>query len=335
VSETLYILEGVDGVGKDVFARWLRKITGAPILHDVPMKGIAEFPERIEVEEKVRYFILKSLDWRKTDLIVKRFFATYKVYNELFNRGNRFEYFDLEKDFPKDCVLIFYLKAPEKLLKERLEKRGDDYVSAEELATVSSLFDKYIAELEKIYRVVRVNSYTAVGDLEEYVSEFGEKVYSEDWDALTQELTCLTFKLSQPELFHLKINGSNGSKGTNGTHGEVENPDHRVFLRFEKEVARRLKETPTTRRAYIPAYTVEDVLSKSPPCIIGVQFLIRNSRLRCIVFLRSFDVRKYFASDVGFFASLCKRLAKRLNLEGYEIYLNIGSAHYYEEVGGR
>jgi thymidylate synthase len=274
------------------------------------MEEIVLDSSKIAIEEKVRYYCFKSIDWSKSNLIVKRFFITYYVYNEFFKRNNKFEYFNLEKDFPPKDVIIFYLDAPLEILQERIKSRGDKFISIDKLQTLKELYRKYLEEFSKTYTIIYVNNFTIPSSkLFEYVKNYGVKVFSTDWNKWTQE--------------SIAVSSIDDLDFEDEKYLVVENPDYKYFESEYYKVVETLKNSKTSRRAV--------VLTSPESCIIGAEFLVRIDELITIIFFRSFDVNKYLHRDLKYFNKLSRKLKSDLNLKKYKIFVNIGSAHYYIE----
>ena len=92
-----------------------------------------------------------------------------------------------------------------------------------------------------------------------------------------------------------------------------------------------LKKDPDSRRAVLnisdPA--INRVTTKDMQCTVCLQFLLRDNKLHCIVFMRSNDIWYGLPYDVVYFTFLQKYIAYRLGV-GYGTYTHIsGSMHMY------
>ncbi|UUV46828.1 thymidylate kinase [Bacillus phage vB_BanS-Thrax4] len=125
----IIILEGADCVGKTTFANELAEKTGYAIV-----KGSS-----FEIAEKgadaMFAHMMSLLDLK--DVIIDRFFYSNLVYGKLYNYPmmNPDQYLQLLKKMNQKALLI-YLNAPVYVLKERMEKRGDDMIKADDLRPI-------------------------------------------------------------------------------------------------------------------------------------------------------------------------------------------------------
>ena len=93
-----------------------------------------------------------------------------------------------------------------------------------------------------------------------------------------------------------------------------------------------LRHDPTSRRAVIninvPNYNV--IETKDEPCTVSIQFLLRNDKVHCTVYMRSNDIWFGFPYDVVFFSELQRIVAMNLDAE-LGTYTHIaGSLHMYD-----
>ncbi len=98
-----------------------------------------------------------------------------------------------------------------------------------------------------------------------------------------------------------------------------------------KELTKKLKEAPHTRRAIAFTWDVElDTDSKNPPCLNLVQALIQDSKLYLIAYLRSNDIYAAWPKNVFALRKLQKNIATDLKKEMGELIVISASAHIYE-----
>ena len=89
-----------------------------------------------------------------------------------------------------------------------------------------------------------------------------------------------------------------------------------------------LRESPETRRAYIPIYQPNDVNSdKEVPCWASVQFFVRNNKLIAISYFRSNECCIAICSDMYGIRKLQEHIAKEIKVEIGDYIHHIGSAH--------
>lgn len=100
------------------------------------------------------------------------------------------------------------------------------------------------------------------------------------------------------------------------------------FLDQLNKTANRLIAQPSTRRAYIPIYDkIDNCGAEDVPCCVGIQFLIRDNKLKLTVTFRSNDIFIAFPSDAYGFRALQTHVADLLGLEVGGYYHDINSCH--------
>ncbi len=87
---------------------------------------------------------------------------------------------------------------------------------------------------------------------------------------------------------------------------------------------------PTSRRAVIQIYSASDMKENSVPCTCTLQFLVRNSELSLIVYMRSNDAYIGLSNDVFAFTMIQEIVAKAIGVE-LGVYKHfVGSLHLYK-----
>ncbi len=100
------------------------------------------------------------------------------------------------------------------------------------------------------------------------------------------------------------------------------------YNQFEK-IAEKLIKNPESKSATISfMYPGHD--DKHMPCIVALDFKIRNGRLNGSAFFRSQDAGKKFYADIMCMGEILRRLAERINLLVGELNIFIASLHIYE-----
>lgn len=92
-----------------------------------------------------------------------------------------------------------------------------------------------------------------------------------------------------------------------------------------------LRKDSNTRRAIILIHNEYDLIvgGRDIPCATSIQFLLRNGKLNCIVYMRSQSVLMVMPYDLYLFTMLQEIIASELEVElGYYIH-TCGSAHIY------
>ncbi len=102
-----------------------------------------------------------------------------------------------------------------------------------------------------------------------------------------------------------------------------------------KEIVKKLKNNLFTRRAVGVVWDVEhDLISKSPPCLIFVQFFVQDSKLFMNAYFRSNDIFDAWPKNSFALRMLQFRVAKEAGLRMGSLTMMAGSAHIYERNWG-
>lgn len=104
------------------------------------------------------------------------------------------------------------------------------------------------------------------------------------------------------------------------------------FDQIEK-VIELLTKFPDSRRAVLNLNTpnINLIETKDEICTIAIQFLIRDNKLSCTVYMRSNDIYTGLPYDIAFFTSLQKYIANKLGIECGNYYHIDTSLHLYEK----
>lgn len=104
--------------------------------------------------------------------------------------------------------------------------------------------------------------------------------------------------------------------------------DYGVRMRGQIDKAiERIKADRDTRRAIVVTARPDD---ETPPCIMLVQFLVRDGQLLTVAFMRSWDLCLGFAYDLHLFHALSWKVAKGVGLPVGPLRVVVGSAHTYD-----
>lgn len=126
----LFILEGVDGAGKSTLAEKLAAIHGAKLIH----RG--RIPEGRTFRQEYVDDPREALE--HSDVVMDRSYLSEWVYGAVFRRQSNQSMDDLSAlldlhNDPSIDIVRLYLYAPEQVLAERLEARGDETVRIPDL----------------------------------------------------------------------------------------------------------------------------------------------------------------------------------------------------------
>jgi thymidylate synthase len=104
------------------------------------------------------------------------------------------------------------------------------------------------------------------------------------------------------------------------------------FNQIEENVINELKRDNSSRRAVVISLQPElDSLRTHIPCITQLQFLIRDKKLNCIVYIRSNDMLSAWGADAYALSQVFKYVANKLNIQpGYLEIISISAHIYYK-----
>jgi len=105
------------------------------------------------------------------------------------------------------------------------------------------------------------------------------------------------------------------------------------YSRFEEAIedsVKKLKSKPYTRRVSIPIWKPEDHLSRNPPAITEISFLVVDGKLNLTAYIRSLDCFNYFDLDVEFLSYALERMSKLTEFDIGDIAMIVGIPHVYE-----
>ncbi|KAI0291627.1 thymidylate synthase [Multifurca ochricompacta] len=107
------------------------------------------------------------------------------------------------------------------------------------------------------------------------------------------------------------------------------------------EAIRKIKEDPTDRRIIMSAWNPADIpLMALPPCHVMCQFYVhlapKNNpsaprRLSCLMYQRSADLGLGIPFNIASYALLTHMIARVTDTEPYELIIQLGDAHVYQD----
>lgn len=126
-------------------------------------------------------------------------------------------------------------------------------------------------------------------------------------------------------------NFSDDGKTVNGNaYGKRLNKSYESIGQIEKIITR-LKADKNSRRTFIPIFNIRDNfdITRDVPCVIGIQYFIRNDKLHSVNYMRSNSAALVMPYNVFFFTMLQELIANELEVELGEYIHFCGSLHYY------
>lgn len=188
---TVLIIEGCDASGKSTLIEALRK----ELKEFLVRKGSSFEHSNCTNEELFKKFdrLVMASECELTGegstdcsmpakIIFDRFIYSNYVYASLYE-----DYAILTANQRKDIefwinheAVILYLTAPEEILKERLNSRGDDYVKAERIPAILEKYDEVLATVDEKIPVYRID--TSVQTTEDVVKFVINSLLDENGD---------------------------------------------------------------------------------------------------------------------------------------------------------
>lgn len=145
VDNRLIIVEGVDCSGKSSLIDNLKDLTGYDSIRGSSFE-IAE----LGVDGMYNYMMgLSKLD---KPIIIDRYFLSNLVYASLYNKNMLSEsHVDNIVNAIKDRSITIHLHAHEDVIRDRMKKRGDEYIDEKD---IGSILDKYRVTVDKYKNVL-------------------------------------------------------------------------------------------------------------------------------------------------------------------------------------
>jgi thymidylate kinase len=165
-SSMIIVFEGVDGVGKSSIAKKLSEKLGFPVI-----KGSSFEQAKCTRDELFNKFYDMLFDY--DDLILDRYIHSNVVYAPLyedFAMISKGELRFLESQLELYDAIVIYLKADPEIIKQRLQKRGDEYISADKIEEISQRYDEIFGETNLKHYVIDTGKYS-VDEIVEMILE--------------------------------------------------------------------------------------------------------------------------------------------------------------------
>ncbi len=96
-------------------------------------------------------------------------------------------------------------------------------------------------------------------------------------------------------------------------------------------VISKLHNDPQSRQAVINIWRESPTQTRDVPCTVAMQFMIRNDKLLCNVFMRSSDAWLGVPYDLFNFSRIQAVIAADLEIEPGALSVTLGSSHIYEQ----
>lgn len=147
----IIIVEGPDGAGKDTFINNLAKLTGVK-----KIRGSS-----FEISQMGSEGMLDK--WKEMllcgeNIIINRFFYSNAVYGPMFGYPTISpEQFIELNDLVNERAIVYYINADTDILIGRINARGDDDISTEDIKDIQSSYD-HMWGLARPDRLIRIDS---------------------------------------------------------------------------------------------------------------------------------------------------------------------------------
>ncbi len=184
------------------------------------------------------------------------------------------------------------------------------------------------------------------------IENWGDDIRTEDGD-LTREVRNLLVTIKDPlagwpipgsgwDLYALEQYSKHmvdaETKGFDYTYGnrlrayESLIDDHHISIFDQLEnVIEKLKKASETRRAIMVTWYPSDIKKEHAPCMILVDFLIRDRKLHCTAVFRSHDIARAWPANVYGLGKIMKLVSESLGTETGTLTVFSISAHIYRQ----
>jgi thymidylate synthase len=113
-----------------------------------------------------------------------------------------------------------------------------------------------------------------------------------------------------------------------GKQSDRYSPDYHLgYINYFEEVVKELNRDNNSRRAIMKFVSIPTI---TQPCLISLQFLIRNNKLNVIANLRSSELNNFLPYDICLIKMITENIKSNLdhkNIELNNIFINAASAH--------
>lgn len=140
------VFEGVDGAGKSSLIRKINELTQVPYTHNDKNGSHDEgMVASYDYIEKMR-----NMDSCMIDRLVH---TGEMVYAPIYRGYDGYDYMeDLEEKMLEEFdILMVYVTANKKIIKERLESRGEDYIDLEDIEKIKNNYEKFLSKTKIPY----------------------------------------------------------------------------------------------------------------------------------------------------------------------------------------
>lgn len=144
---SIIILEGCDAVGKSSIAEDLARITGFETV-----KG-SSFEISQLGEQGMFEYMMDLLD--RENIIIDRFFWSNYVYGNLYDYPTMSDYqFTRLANKAERNALTVYITANHEVIKDRMRKRGDDMIKADEVNSILRKYEEVISDASTFQKMM-------------------------------------------------------------------------------------------------------------------------------------------------------------------------------------
>ena len=144
-----FILEGVDGAGKSRLSSYLEEVSGYKTMH-LSLHTLTYNGSTLKIKSCLSFY--KSLISKNSDIIIDRSFISELVYAPVMGRPGVLtskEIKEVVDYYIKKNVIVYYVKAPYKLVMERLRLRGESYIDLNMVPDLIKGYNKVMKRLQK------------------------------------------------------------------------------------------------------------------------------------------------------------------------------------------
>ena len=332
----LVIIEGSDLSGKSTIAKQLSDLFGWKRLW-WPVKNISN-ENKIKRKHNAASgeTWLRALEFFDTDIILDRGFISNLVYDDIIKRkkwNNSFCFEVVERLKP----IFIYLQPTDEVLENRYNAKGDDFLkSKKEMFKIANAYKTKTRELKYAHnwniKTIPVTKETNENDvLNAVIKQLCPNLERRDIPMVVQMESNVILKGSDVKVwsnYHGKFKSSKEIWG-NINKINIENlktyydDDYSHLLEELNILSIQLKKEPT-RRDIVLLNTMKN------NCIVMWHFMVRDEKIKTIVYLRSSDIKRKFELDMRLTKNFINFLSDSLPFfPDYNILVIQGSAHIY------
>lgn len=139
----IFIVDGPDGAGKSLLCHTLQKKTGYKVEHLTQPEKYGKLPTKDLYENLLQH----------DNVIFNRFYYSEIIYSNVKNRRcgvGPSDCEDIDRLIKEKKAVVIHVTADIKILKKRIQKRGDDFINFYELERIKTMYDFFMEKRASI-----------------------------------------------------------------------------------------------------------------------------------------------------------------------------------------